>query len=92
MATCRCCGAVVHWRRTMFGGTIPINDAPSDAGRIILFDDDSIEMLSDDMAARVDSPMYQSHYDTCTAKEFLELKRIRYSRQQSLFDERRSSV
>lgn len=76
MATCTKCGRVIHWRRSQFGNPVPLDDAPADDGRIVMFTDGTCLLTMD--REREDFleqgvALYHSHAETCPFADFIGL-------------------
>lgn len=67
-AKCRTCGAEILWRKSQFGGNIPIDPFPCDKGNIVMLGDTECKVVAGwerDMRLRLRSTIYRAHWSTC---------------------------
>jgi hypothetical protein len=79
--TCKSCGAVIFWGKTIHGRMMPVDAAPSADGNIAIKEDGGIDVLgAETLNALNKDPLtkpdlYCSHFKTCPNAEWMRRKR-----------------
>ncbi len=64
--TCKACGTVVRWAATMSGQRLPLEQAPSADGTIMLLAPSLCRVVPVEERAECTEPLYRTHYAVCT--------------------------